>query len=101
MSSNKRSNESQGYRRLYKLKRWKDLREAHLSESPLCVYCIESGEVAAADVVDHIKPHKGDERLFWDRNNLQSLCAQCHDRLKQREELGQFVIRFGPDGYPL
>jgi 5-methylcytosine-specific restriction endonuclease McrA len=30
-------------------------------------------------VVDHIQPHKGDETLFWDENNWQPLCRQCHD----------------------
>jgi 5-methylcytosine-specific restriction protein A len=33
-----------------------------------------------AEVVDHIKPHKGDMTLFWDENNWQSLCKMHHDR---------------------
>lgn len=37
-------------------------------------------------VCDHVKPHRGDERLFWDEANLQTLCKPCHDRDKQREE---------------
>jgi 5-methylcytosine-specific restriction endonuclease McrA len=37
-------------------------------------------------VCDHIVPHRGDERLFWDDANLQTLCKPCHDRLKQIEE---------------
>jgi len=41
---------------------------------------------APATVVDHIIPHRGDEALFNDRNNLQSLCAPCHNRRKQRLE---------------
>jgi 5-methylcytosine-specific restriction protein A len=31
-------------------------------------------------VVDHIVPHRGDERLAFDRDNLQGLCKSCHDR---------------------
>lgn len=41
---------------------------------------------APASVVDHIKPHKGDDLLFWDRSNWQPLCASCHNSHKQRHE---------------
>ena len=37
-------------------------------------------------MVDHIKPHKGDETLFWDETNWQALCKPHHDIDKQREE---------------
>jgi 5-methylcytosine-specific restriction protein A len=37
--------------------------------------------IVAADVVDHVVPHKGDRRLMWDEHgNLQSLCFSCHGR---------------------
>ncbi|MDE4173662.1 HNH endonuclease [Phaeobacter sp. PT47_59] len=42
---------------------------------------------APATVVDHIKAHRGDERLFWGRTNWQPLCASCHNRHKQRQEV--------------
>ena len=41
-----------------------------------------------AGVVDHITPHRGDMRLFWDEGNWQSLCNPHHVREKQREEQG-------------
>lgn len=34
-------------------------------------------------VVDHVVPHRGDQRLFHDPNNHQSLCWQCHSRKTQ------------------
>jgi 5-methylcytosine-specific restriction endonuclease McrA len=37
-------------------------------------------------VADHIVPHRGDHRLFFDLNNLQTLCKDCHDTHKQRAE---------------
>jgi 5-methylcytosine-specific restriction enzyme A len=37
-------------------------------------------------VCDHIKPHRGDEALFWDETNLQTICKSCHDTLKQVQE---------------
>lgn len=45
--------------------------------------CLESEAVTPAEVVDHITPHKGDESLFFDPNNLQSLCKSHHDREKK------------------
>lgn len=37
-------------------------------------------------IADHRTPHKGDETLFRDRDNLQCLCKGCHDRVKQAED---------------
>jgi 5-methylcytosine-specific restriction endonuclease McrA len=37
-------------------------------------------------VCDHKIPHRGDERLFWDETNLQTLLKSCHDRAKQKAE---------------
>lgn len=30
--------------------------------------------------VDHVVPHRGNQGLFWDRGNWQSLCARCGAR---------------------
>ncbi|WP_407496877.1 HNH endonuclease [Pseudooceanicola sp. MF1-13] len=35
--------------------------------------------------MDHITPHKGDRKLFWDRSNWQALCHACHSRKTARE----------------
>lgn len=41
----------------------------------------------AADMIDHITPHRGDQRLFWDRRNWQAMAAvPCHVSKKQRLE---------------
>ena len=61
--------------------------------------CQREGRVTAATVVDHKIPHKGDQRLFWDPANWQSLCKPHHDRDKQREERGRFQA-VGADGWP-
>jgi 5-methylcytosine-specific restriction endonuclease McrA len=37
-------------------------------------------------VADHVVPHRGDERLFWNCTNLQTLCKPCHDGPKARVE---------------
>lgn len=66
--------------------RWRKARLDHLAGEPLCRMCAALGVVREATVVDHVVAHRGDEALFWDRRNWQSLCAPHHDRDKQRAE---------------
>lgn len=66
--------------------KWQQHRLRFLQLNPLCVYCEHDGRVTEATVVDHMVPHKGDQKLFWDTENHQALCAPCHSSVKQREE---------------
>lgn len=59
---------------------WQKARKHYLEEHPLCVECMKQGRYVKATVVDHIIPHRGDQKLFWDHSNWQPLCKQCHDR---------------------
>lgn len=59
--------------------RWRRERKAFLVSNPLCAECQLWGRVVAANVVDHVIPHKGDKLMFWDRSNWQGLCKNCHD----------------------
>ena len=73
---------------------WQKAREGYLAKHPLCVYCQREGRVEEATILDHIKPHQGDQTLFWDRSNWQGLCKPHHDSVKQREEkAGEFEPR--------
>lgn len=65
-------------RKLYKNSRWRKERAAFLAEHPLCDHCLEIGRTTAATVVDHIIPHRGNQKVFWDQNNWSSLCAMHH-----------------------
>jgi 5-methylcytosine-specific restriction endonuclease McrA len=49
---------------------------------------ILSGKANApsSPVVHHKVPHKGNEQLFWDINNLEAVSKQWHDSEAQREE---------------
>ena len=58
---------------------WQKARLTFLARSPLCVTCEAQGRVTAATVVDHVIPHRGDQALFWDTGNWQSLCKHHHD----------------------
>ena len=60
--------------------KWRGARLRFLRENPLCTQCRKRGKFTPATVVDHIIPHRGDRRLFWDKNNWQPLCKSCHDR---------------------
>lgn len=67
---------------------WRKARAGFLRKNQLCVQCKEQGLIVEATVVDHIKPHKGDKMLFWDRLNWQALCKQHHDTKTAREDGG-------------
>lgn len=59
--------------------KWQRERRKFLDSNPFCVKCYEEGHLTKATVVDHIKPHRGDQKLFWDRSNWQPLCEHHHN----------------------
>ena len=65
--------------------RWRKFRKQFLMTNPLCVHCYENGLMTPANEVDHIIPHRGDQRIFWDYDNLQALCKPCHSRKTHAE----------------
>lgn len=67
---------------------WRRYRKVFLSQHYLCEECKKNGRVTLATVVDHIQPHKGDKRLFWDEGNHQALCESCHNRKTAQEDGG-------------
>lgn len=69
-------------------RRWQTSSKAYLANNPFCIRCLEKGIHKHATIVDHIKPHKGNKALFWDKNNWQPLCKQCHDRKTVTEDGG-------------
>ena len=85
---------------LYNRARWKKMSQQQRMRAPLCEMCRARGIIVVAEVVDHIRPHHGDESLFYDPQNLQSLCKKCHDTHKARaERSGETWSRaVGPDG---
>lgn len=70
--------------------KWDKARKVFLAEHPTCecAECKASGNPLAANVVDHIIPHRGDMKLFWDRNNWQAMNKRCHDKKTARENGG-------------
>ena len=83
--------------------RWQQQSRAFLRQHPLCMcpHCREGKvRIKPSSVVDHIVPHKGNMKLFWDKHNWQALNKECHDSWKQRlEKSGEGG--FDVDGNPI
>lgn len=106
------------YHHLYNRSAWRRvLRPAHLVKEPLCRACMRRGIINDGSltssgarqekpkrrrlVVDHVVPHRGDEALFFDPENLQTLCLDDHDQNKQRFERNGYSEERGEDGWPV
>lgn len=81
------------WRAWYSLARWRSpehgLRMRVLIRDRFTCQLVECGRIERRThllVADHVIPHRGDAALFWDEGNLQTLCKDCHDRVKQAEE---------------
>jgi 5-methylcytosine-specific restriction protein A len=73
-------------KKLYNDRRWKSMRAAQLAKDPWCRDCLGRGVHTPATEVDHVRSHHGDPGLFFDVNNLQSLCKMDHSK-KTAEEV--------------
>ena len=63
--------------------KWQQGSTAFRKANPFCAKC---GSIFNT-VVDHIRPHRGDKKLFWDRSNWQVLCQTCHGQKSSRERI--------------
>ncbi len=87
------------YNNWYKSRRWRRRRRMQLAEHPLCEMCLRDKRIVAAEVVDHVEPHRGDKTKFW-IGAVSSLCKQHHNRTKQQIETRGFSQAIGDDGWP-
>ena len=79
------------WRAWYRTARWRKLRwDTLVRDLFTCRMCGRLEGNSAQLVCDHVRPHRGDEVLFFDPANLQCLCKPCHDGAKQREERGRW-----------
>lgn len=98
--SDRRSEAAKAWRRLYKDPRWKAARETQLQKQPLCEECLQGGRRVGANTVNHRIPHKGDEGLFFDPANHQSVCKPHHDGPIQKAEGLGFSPAVDAGGWP-
>jgi 5-methylcytosine-specific restriction enzyme A len=61
--------------------------------------CFERGIVTPATIADHVKSHRGDWNEFR-LGALQSLCADCHNSKKRRQDIDGYSAAIGDDGWP-
>jgi 5-methylcytosine-specific restriction enzyme A len=67
-------------------RRWKTAAALFLRRHAWCDGCAVIGVRRQAELVDHIVPHRGDQRLFWNTNNWQASCAWHHNSIKAELE---------------
>ena len=93
--TDKRSSSERGYDG-----RWQKARRTFLAKYPVCERCEREGTITAATVVNHRIPHKGDQKLFWDKHNWEPTCKRHHDSDIKREEMSGIVKGTARDGRP-
>lgn len=87
--------------------RWDAYSVAYRVENPLCVNCLAEGRPRPSQVVDHRVPAKPGTAAFWDPENHQALCKECHDRKTAARDRGfgnapgQVRPPVGLDGWPV
>lgn len=53
-----------------------------------CVECKKMGILEPGPITDHIVPHKGDWKLFWDQDNWEPMCEHHHNSKTAKETDG-------------
>lgn len=72
---------------LYQTKEWKNLREQKLNLNPFCEKCNATANLH----IDHIWEHQNNKDLFFEINNLMTLCRTCHfAKTMKDKELSKF-----------
>jgi 5-methylcytosine-specific restriction endonuclease McrA len=89
--SPRRQRDNAPWRAWYGTARWQRLRqEVLIRDAYTCqrTGLICGGKYPAPDspTVNHKKPHRGNEALFWDIDNLETVSKAEHDAAIQREE---------------
>jgi 5-methylcytosine-specific restriction protein A len=74
---------------LYNTSRWRKLAALVIREQPFCWYCGISKRDAGSLEVHHVEPPRGNEAVFFDRNNLVAVCRHCHQVITNKEIAGR------------
>jgi len=89
---------------LYSTARWQKLRMSIIArDAAVCQMCRCLTTTGRHDPrsaeVDHKLPHKGDAKLFFDPENVWTLCKRCHATDKQAIERGGAAKLRREDGW--
>lgn len=92
------------YPELYGSMQWRHIRLAVLDRDEfLCQQCLRMGRetlLSISSPVHHKTPHKGDRKLFFDMENLESVCKCCHDTIMQMAEKHGYSQACDVNGHP-
>ena len=66
---------------------WQKARKRFLFSHTLCEECMKKGRYVKATDVDHVIPHRGDPKLFWDQSNWRALCHSCHSKKTNENDM--------------
>lgn len=80
---------------------WAKARAGFLLSHPWCRMCAEEGRQVKAVHVHHSVPHRGGQRLFWDKSKWVPLCTEHHNRDAQQIETRGYRGAVGDDGIPV
>lgn len=87
---------TQRWRQWYRSDRWKKLRERVFVRDGFV--CQETGELLTgkapapnSPVAHHKVAHRGDEALFWDERNLETVSKRWHDTVAQAQERAEAI----------
>lgn len=70
------------YKYLYDNPYWVRYSREFLANNNKCYRCGSKSEVT-----DHIEPHKGNPRKFWNEENYIPLCSRCHNQATAKFEM--------------
>ncbi|PZU87336.1 MAG: HNH endonuclease [Chelatococcus sp.] len=96
----RRSAAATSYRSWYWSAEWRAKAKAQLAKEPWCSRCAQQGRQVKATIANHLVPHRGNARLFWE-GALESVCKPHHDSAIQSEERRGFRVGSDADGRPL
>src|SRR4029079_15009737 len=94
----RRDRREQPWASWYRSPIWKAIKSHRLAAEPQCRECAVEGRAEPASHVDHIEPHQGEESLFMQYENTQSLCRHHHNAHRYQERCGKPP---GELGWPL
>ena len=80
---------------------WQKAAARYLRRHTKCaMFGINEKCTGIATEVDHINPHRGDTRRFWDKRNWQGLCKPCHSKKTRSEQMSRRELIVSLDGMP-
>lgn len=83
----------------YNCSRWKKLKAYKRKLNPFCEECLKNGIYKPSYIVHHItwidETNYNDDNIFYNINNLESLCLECHNKIHFEKERGYLFDDFG------